>query len=344
MTIVRTLSLVPILPFLLAFVACSDNENTGAASSSSSSSGEHGTSSGEQASSSGSATSSGGSSSGGSSGSAGTSAFPCSDGLTETTVRIVTGNISSGNKQNYDDGEGLRIFKGLAPDIALVQEMNYKTNSDADFQEFSNVIGQGFVFFHGSPNGPGKIPNGIVSRYPLTGGELADPQSGDTRSFVWARIDVPGDHDVLAISVHLAIDSGNRDTEVTNLLNMVSNLVQPGDLIVLGGDFNTKARTDASVNALSARFVTAGPYPVDQNGNDGTSANRKDPYDWVIGNGALDERSRPTVVGSMTYEHGLVFDSRGYPELSAVPGVLDTDSNATAMQHMAVTRTFALCQ
>ena len=40
-------------------------------------------------------------------------------------IRIVAGNITSGNGQNYNEGHGIRIFQGLKPDIILIQEFNY---------------------------------------------------------------------------------------------------------------------------------------------------------------------------------------------------------------------------
>jgi hypothetical protein len=33
-------------------------------------------------------------------------------------------NLSSGNNQSYDPGEGARIFQGLKPDIVMIQELN----------------------------------------------------------------------------------------------------------------------------------------------------------------------------------------------------------------------------
>ena len=43
-------------------------------------------------------------------------------------------NISSGNGQSYDPGEGVRIFKGLKPDIVLIQEFNIGSNTDAQLR------------------------------------------------------------------------------------------------------------------------------------------------------------------------------------------------------------------
>ena len=355
----KTLFLASVLPLLFAFVACSDNANPAAGgdddddddgtSSGEESSGGESSSSGSGATSSSSGSSGGSTSSGGSSG-----PFACPTGTTETTIRVATGNISNGNAQDYDDGTGLRIFKGLQPDIALVQEMNYRTNSDADLEAFvATGFGAPYKYYRAGPT-DADLPNGIVSRYPfVASGEGVDDYVGGTRNFAWARLDVPGDNDVLAVSVHLATNGSKRVDEVPQLMSMISGIYHDGDLLVLGGDFNTSTRTDVGMAQIAARFVTAGPYPVDEVGNDGTNTNRNEvrdsggepkakPYDWVIGDSATQARARTTQVGPLEFPDGLVFDSRVFSDLSLVPGVLATDSSLH--QHMAVVRTFAVCE
>lgn len=51
-------------------------------------------------------------------------------------IRVVSSNLSTGNKQNYDNGEGLRILKGLHPEVILMQEFNYRSNGAHDLCEF----------------------------------------------------------------------------------------------------------------------------------------------------------------------------------------------------------------
>ncbi|NQX01675.1 hypothetical protein HQ447_13540, partial [bacterium] len=48
----------------------------------------------------------------------------CSAAAADEVIRIMAANITSGNNQSYDPGEGNRIFQGLDPDVVLVQEMN----------------------------------------------------------------------------------------------------------------------------------------------------------------------------------------------------------------------------
>ena len=328
-------------PLLLALGACSDNTDPSAsASSSSGRSGSSGSSSGDGVD--GSSGSSGASSSSGSSsGSGPRSTYPCEPGRSEKPIRIVAGNISNGNAQTYDDGTGLRIFKALTADIALVQEMNYGNDGEEAMRSFVDAgFGAEYSWFRG--NGT-SIPNGIVSRYPIVDtGQADDPDSSNTRTFVWARIDVPGDHDVLAVSVHLSTDAPKRRPQVETLLGMIDGVVRDGDLLVLGGDFNTDSRDATGVPALAVRFEVNGPYPADGEGNPNTNASRGKPYDWVVADSELEARSIQTTLGERTYEHGLVFDARIDVDRSQVQGVQASDSDGH--QHMAVLRTFAVCE
>ena len=64
----------------------------------------------------------------------------------DEVVRIMAANISSGTNQSYDGGEGSRIFDGLNPDIALVQEMNVGSNSVTNYNSWvSTNFGAGYT-------------------------------------------------------------------------------------------------------------------------------------------------------------------------------------------------------
>ncbi len=81
-------------------------------------------------------------------------------------VRIMAANTTSGNLQSYAPGDGIRIFQALDPDIALIQEFNYGTNSSADLRGFVDLA-FGPEFAYQVEGGNEQIPNGIVSRYPI---------------------------------------------------------------------------------------------------------------------------------------------------------------------------------
>ncbi len=251
-------------------------------------------------------------------------------------------NLTSGNGQDYDPGHGNRIFQGLDPDIVLIQEMSYLSNTPQDLRRWiESTFGPEFRYYQES--GPG-IPNGIVSRYPIVqAGEWDDPWL-DNRDFAWARIDIPGKRDLWAISVHLKAssdDAAQRNQQAKELLRRLGS-IPAEDYVVLGGDFNTQDRSEPCLRTLSSDLVTAGPYPSDARGDGDTNAKRNKPYDWVLADADLHRLSVPLRLGSRKFPHGLVFDSRTYEPLSEVAPVQRGDSGAPNMQHMAVLRAFAI--
>ncbi len=254
-------------------------------------------------------------------------------------VRIMAANITSGSSQSYED-PGIHIFQGLLPDIAMIQEFNYQQGTPRDFVD--RAFGPAFSFYRETRAG---IPNGVVSRYPiLQSGEWADPNVPD-RSFVFARIDVPGPIDLWAISVHLKTGSATaRDTQAKLLVSYIQANVPAGDYVVVGGDTNVDNEGEAAIASLGAIGVVAPPYPADQLGNSRTNAPRAKPYDWVITSAALDAKRIALQIGCSVYPSGIVFDSRVYTPLADVVPVLATDSAATNMQHMPVAKDFALSE
>ncbi|PAW70696.1 MAG: hypothetical protein B9S38_07405 [Verrucomicrobiia bacterium Tous-C4TDCM] len=266
----------------------------------------------------------------------------------DEVVRIMAANISSGTNQSYDGGEGSRIFDGLNPDIALVQEMNVGSNSVTNYNSWvSTNFGAGYTYFVETGK---NIPNGIVTRYPILEADVwNDPEISD-REFVWARIDLPGDKNLLAVSVHFKASSGGtnetrRNNQAVALNGFIAGEVEATDYLVIGGDFNTYSRNSSvepCLGTLSSRVVVASPWPADQAGNTNTNASQSSPYDWVMPGPSLAALATPLVIGPNTHINGLVFDSRDYTPLSAVAPVLSGDSGATGMQHMAVMRAFLI--
>lgn len=270
----------------------------------------------------------------------------------DVVIRILAANTSSGNSQSYDPGEGNRIFQGLDPDIALVQEMNYLNNSATNFRAWVDAnFGSSFSYFRGAT---GSIPNGIVSRYPiLSSGSWNDTTLTD-REFAYAKIDIPGDKNLWAISVHLKASNGSsdlsqRNSQASQLVAYINANIPAVDYLVIGGDFNTYSRSEACVTTLASVFATGSPWPADQAGDGDTNSGRSEPYDWVIPDAELNARKTTLVVGTNSFPNGLVFDSRKYTPLSAVAPILVTDSSSTYpggsltnMQHMAVMRAFLI--
>lgn len=272
--------------------------------------------------------------------SVGEDAAPAGDGG-GTNLRIMSANISSGASLSYGPEEGVRIFKGLAPDVVLIQEFKTGPTSATEVDTFvTRTFGAPFTYYREPAV---EIPNGIISRYPITqSGRWADPQVAN-RGFAYAKIAVPGAHPLWAVSVHLLTTNGNaRAAEATALVAQVRALVPASDYVVVGGDLNTNARTEACITTLSEIVFTNGPFPADRSGNESTNAPRNAAYDWVIPNKDLALLQIPTVLGKTSFAAGVVFDSRVYAPLTDVAPVESTDSAAPNMQHMPVVRDFRL--
>jgi endonuclease/exonuclease/phosphatase family metal-dependent hydrolase len=264
----------------------------------------------------------------------------------------MSANITSGNQQTYDDGKGIHIFKAFKPDIVVIQEFNYTSGATALTKE---AFGDDFYHYKGT----GRIPNGIISRWPILSHGTWDSNITSDREWEWAIIDIPGDRDLLAVSVHLHGKDHNK--EFQPLLNQITAKQKEGNYyVILGGDFNTDKRDSAvsslcSKNSILTCSSKSGMYPVDQNENGMTSGERDDYYDYVIFDKTLDTYEIPITIGSHTYSHGHVIDSRVYSdlgELGDIPPVQAEDSwlcetsphcdgnreTRTNMQHMAVIR------
>jgi endonuclease/exonuclease/phosphatase family metal-dependent hydrolase len=238
------------------------------------------------------------------------------------------------------DAPGIRILRGLGPDIALLQELKYPAGIRALVDA---AFGPEFVF--AIEVQAGGIPNGIVSRYPiLESGEWEDAEAPD-RDFAYARIDIPGAIDLWAVSVHLKTsDAASRSREARALVGYVQAQVPPGDYLVIGGDLNTSSEAEAALVDLGAVGVVASSRPADRNGNHATNATRTRPYDWVLASAPLDHLRMPVRIGAQTYCDGLVFDSRVWGPLAEVSPVQAGDSSAPNMQHMPVVRDFYVAE
>ena len=258
------------------------------------------------------------------------------------TLRVMASNLTSGNFQAYE-APGARILDGLDPDITLMQEFNVGGNTPAELRAFvDQAFGPQFFF---SREAGVQIPNGVVSRYPIIAdGRWDDPQVGN-REFVYARIDIPGPRDLWAVSVHLLTSgAGVRNSEATALAQYVATHVPPTDFLIIGGDFNTDARSEACIGTLGAVVDTAPPHPADQAGDGDTNAGRTKPYDWVLADDDLRPYQAAVTVGAASYPDGLVLDTRVYAPLVDVAPAMITDSAAPSMQHMGVIKAFTITE
>ncbi|WP_437777036.1 lamin tail domain-containing protein [Sorangium sp. So ce1097] len=258
-----------------------------------------------------------------------------------TRVRLMAANLTSGTKQSYDPGHGMRIMQGVEPDIVLLQEFNYGDNSISDIREFvDDTFGAGFSYYR---EAGAQIPNGIVSRWPIVESGEWNDSSVSNRDFAWARIDIPGPVDLWAVSVHfLTSGSGVRNTEAEQLVSYIESVVPDGDYLVVGGDFNTGSRAEACITTLKDVVVAQPPYPADANGNTNTNAGRTKPYDWVLVDGDLEQHEVAVALGGSSFANGLVVDTRVYSPLADISPASSSDSGAPNMQHMGVVRDFLI--
>lgn len=253
-----------------------------------------------------------------------------------TRIRLVAANLTSGNNQSYDPGHGGRILDGLNPDIVMIQEFNYLPGNGAtEIRNWvTSVFGPEYDYYRESGS---SIPNGVISRYPILDAGTWQDTAASNREFVWARLDIPGSIDLWAVSVHLLTrDAPTRDTEAAQLRDYINANVPAGDYLVIGGDFNTRSRTEAALTTFSTIVHTAAPYPVDQNGDGDTNAGRSSPYDWVLLDSQLKALQVPVTIGANSFPNGLVVDTRVYTPIADLAPALASDSGASMMQHMAV--------
>lgn len=255
-------------------------------------------------------------------------------------LRIMAANTTSGNKQSYDQGHGARIFRGLSPDIVLIQEFNYRKGTIDEF--VTNTFGEEFYYVRGQ----GDIPNGIISRYPIVQSGSWESNQVMNRRWDWAVIDIPGDRDLLAVSVHLHTSANTQEMGLLrNRIDKKLNSDNRDYYVILGGDFNQPSWTPIRSN-FGSLFVVgkkASDWPIDQEGKYTTNAKRVKQYDYLLCTPDFCKYEVPTVIGSHSYPKGHVVDSRVYGkknELSDIEPVQAKDSGASNMQHMAVVRDF----
>lgn len=268
-------------------------------------------------------------------------------------VRIVAANVTSGNYQSYDYGHGIRIMQALRPDIVLIQEMNYGDNSTSDYNELAmDVVGTTYWAVDDSGF---QIPNGVLSRWPITQSGWWDDPNLSNRELMWATIDIPGPVDIFAISVHLHTSPSADQVEAAQVIvaRVKTHRQQNPNryLYVVGGDFNGTSAVSENGFGKDGVFMVEPPDPADDDGNVNTNASRSKQYDFVLADQKLaayqvSVRYPSKSSGSdRVYPDGLVFDTRTFSQSELneyFPPAQTSDSSSTAMQHMAVVKDFII--
>lgn len=261
-------------------------------------------------------------------------------------LRVVAANLTSDNAQSYSpdngnhsnpEGAGARIIKALKPDIVLIQEFN---TTVPPRQWINGTLGEDFVFTREEGK---QIPNGIISRFPIAESGVWDDPVLDNRDFVWARLRIPEQRDLWAVSVHLhSKGATSRATQAAALVKFIREKVPANALLIVGGDFNTRGTDEKCFAVLSEIAVVPENPPADGNGIIHTNAPRNKPYDWVIASKPLDQAKVPVEIAGRKFPHGLVLDTRVFEPLEKLPPAQKVDSGVPNMQHMAVVRDFVV--
>lgn len=261
-------------------------------------------------------------------------------------MRVVAANLTSDRHQQWSpdngnhsnpEGAGARILTGLKPDVVLIQEFN---TSVPVGQWVNRTLGEGFHVFREEVRG---IPNGVISRYPITASGTWEDPAVNNRGFVWARLALPRGRELWVVSVHLhSRGPESREKSARKLATRIRSKVPKNAWLVIGGDFNTRTLEEKCFDRLSRLVVLPDPAPADRMGNTNTNAPRSRPYDQVLACPDLEKLSVAVNLGGRSFPGGLVFDSRVFEPLDAVAPVRTSDSGTPMMQHMAVVRDFVI--
>lgn len=249
-------------------------------------------------------------------------------------VTVASANLSDNTTQAYDSA-GIRILQALKPDIVGIQEFNYKKGTSADL--VYELFGPGYHFTR--ERGGARLPNGVISRWPiLESGQWDDPYI-QNRNFVWATIGIPGPKPLHVVSVHLA--SNRRDLRALQarfLVRRIAEAFGKDAYVALCGDMNVTSR-DAEALGILLEVMEDRHQPSDQSGNKNTNATRNRPYDYVLASAALDRCHVATVLNGRKFPEGLVFDTRLW---NPPPAPARWDDTARDLQHLPVLKTFAI--
>ncbi len=259
---------------------------------------------------------------------------------------IMAGNLTSGTYQQYEDS-GERILQALCPDVVLLQEF-LMTNGVTIRAWVNEHFGSNFYYYVESTNGDSavQLPNGIISRWPITASNEWEDVNISNRDFAWAKIDLPGSRDLYAVSVHLKADSGSESERTAEARVLTNNVTTNGWLtngyVVIGGDFNLQNRSETALSVLTSKVLSDARQPADQVGDKDTNSGRDNPYDLVLPSTNLNARHRAFTCYGYTFTNGMIFDTRITWANGLPPPALTNDSGAANMQHMAVLKVFEL--
>lgn len=279
--------------------------------------------------------------------------FDSGGGQGETVkIRAMAANITTGKQQSYDPGHGIRIFKAVKPDVVMIQEFRYGNNTASDIDTMvKDAFGPEYSYVRGQYDNVKRIPNGIISRYPIIDSGSWESNVVPDRDWDWALVDLPGSKELLVVSLHL--HTKNNSQEIPPLTRAIETKIAEDKAngltyyVMIGGDFNSGSVLTSNTDLRRVVYTSFGSEstrPQDQNGNTRTNESRRKLLDVLLVDRELQEKEVPVKIGRHSYPHGHVFDSRVYAErgeLGDVPPVQANDCDGSFQnQHMAVIREF----
>ena len=264
------------------------------------------------------------------------SGFPALTVSRAETVKILTANLGD-LIQNYPETQATRIFQGLGPDIACLQEFNPSNAESFVDQAFGTDY---YLYVE-----PRYHPNAIVSRWSFqTYGFWDCPEVSD-REFAWAVVNVPGSKKLQVATCHLksgtsSEDIQTRENQANELKSQIQANFDDNQYIVVGGDLNTQYRSSSPISIFQSYLTTSDGTPADRDGDSDTNEIRTYNYDWIIPNDELGDTITSLFVGSYSYSGGIVFDSHVFTPLSEVSPIQYDDTHASAMNHEPVMKAY----
>jgi len=195
--------------------------------------------------------------------------------LRAADLKIMTANVSKVG--TYAGDSGIRIFQGMEPDIVMLQE--WVLDPIESYRDYvDEAFGAEFYYYLGKSTGTGfgYMPNGIVSRWEIqTVGSWEDTSvtpSADN-DFAWAQIDLPGNNDLLAVSVHLKADAGEaarRLAQAQVIKDYVENSLvynPSSSFLVVAGDLNAESEYEWCIQTFATFLEPTANRPRDRKGD-----------------------------------------------------------------------------
>ena len=163
-------------------------------------------------------------------------------------LRVLSWNIH-GSSQRSDSAHVARVAEEIltfSPDVVFLQEVHRSTPGSAGADQVEELVartGLSACFSPAIDIGKGSYGTVVLVRGPIESLDVVSlPGSGEPRSLGRCRVELLG-RTVDLYSVHLTawgrLNRADRAKQIDKLLE----LVEPGELPVLGGDFNASRRS-----------------------------------------------------------------------------------------------------